>query len=356
MGVFNIEPQQFADRVSFNHYLAENYETLVDGDMYVVSGLTEHPYEDFMDLLEADHYRVLEDYGAIKKMERSYGTGKSVEFYLSYDRDTNVVLFYTDMRKTEEIENTIEVFLRNTPGVHYLYISPRLLQEIREEIVADEETAQVVEFVAKRTERTETNAVFRPESARTINYYGEDGLESLREMEENYGVLPRIMEFKIPGGLRFRVNREGIFKLKYGDLNQLFEYIQLCIEESLKVKEAYEEADFQMVRASEKLAVPTSEPASITLRNTLEYHEIGTLKASMEDQDYVVLDSYAEEGSLYFSSKVIDELNNNVFRVKANEHEIRVFPQDGRDLGSFFRFYEFVQDSVDEYAELSAPA
>lgn len=353
MGVFEVEEQIFPDRVSFNHYLAEHYSTLSDEDLYLITGLTEYPQEEFLEILHSVGFETQQDYGGIQKIAKDFGGEQPAEFYLSYGRDDNVVLFYTDMRKTEEIENTVEPFLASQSGVHYLYISPNLLQEIREQIVADDPATEITEFVAKRTERTDAPARFRPEEWRTINYYGRDGLESLREMEEHYGVLPRIMEFNVPGDLRFRINHEGIFKLKSGNLNRLFRHIETCIEEALEVKEAYERTDFQMVRTSSNLEVPTAAPAAITLRNGLQYHEIEGIKSSLQEEDYVLVGSYAEEGSLYFSSEVIDQVKNSTFRVKANENEIRIFPQAESDLGTFYRFFEFIQDSVDESAEIA---
>lgn len=354
MEVFAVDSQEFADRLSFNQYLADNYESLTDRDLYILTGLAEQSRSAFLEVLRDDGYRVSEEFGAVTKIEKRYDEGsKRGQFYMTFDDETGIVLFYTDMRKTEEIESTLEKFLRGTQGVHYLFVSPQILQTIREQIVEGEPSAQITEFVAKRTERTETEATYRPEFARTINYYGDDGLESLREMERNYGVLPRIMEFDIPGGLNFRVNREGIFKLVDGDLTELFEYIRLCIEKALEVKAAYEDARFEMVPVSDRLSIATSEPVAIGLKNPLQYHEVGAFKSSLQNNDYVVLDSYAEEGSLYFSSKIIDETKNSVFRIKANENEIRVFPQEEKDLGSFYRFYEFIQDSIDERAQLN---
>ena len=355
MEVFAVESQEFADRLSFNQYLADNYETLTDRDLYILTGLAEQSHSGFLEVLREEGYHVIEELGAVKKIEKWYdGRDKRSQFYMTFDDETGIVLFYTDMRKTEEIESTLEKFLRGTKGVHYLFVSPQILQTIREQIVEGEPAAQITEFVAKRTERTETEATYRPEFARIINYYGDDGLEALREMERNYGVLPRIMEFDVPGGLQFRVNREGVFKLVDGDLTDLFEYIQLCIEKALEVKAAYEDADFQMVPVSDRLSIATSEPVAIGLQNSLQYHEVGDFKSSLRNNDYVLLDSYAEEGSLYFASKIIDEAKNSVFRIKANENEIRVFPQEEKDLGSFYRFYEVIQDSIDERAQLNS--
>lgn len=355
MEVFTVDSRDFVDRLSFNQYLAEHYENLTDRDLYILTGLSEYTRSTFLEVLSDADYQVVEELGAVKKIEKWYDDGsKCAQFYMTFDDETGIVLFYSDMRKTEEIKNTLEKFLRLNQGIHYLFVSPQILQTIREQIIEGEPAAQITEFVAKRTERTETEATYRPEFARTINYYGDDGLEALREMERHYGVLPRIMEFDVPGGLQFRVNREGVFKLVNGDLTELYDYIQLCIEKALEVKEAYEDAKFQMVPVSERLSIATAEPVAIELQNRLQYHEVGPFKTSLQNNDYVVLDSFAEEGSLYFSSKIIDETKNSVFRIKANEDEIRIFPQDEKDLGSFYRFYEFIQDSIDERAQLNS--
>lgn len=353
MSLFDIEPNYFADRSRFNRYLAENYDSLSNDNLYIVVGLTEYDEETIYELLERNGYQITEEFGAIDRISCEYGADRPAEFYFSFDDDHEVLLFYTDMRKTEEIENTVEKFLERTSGIHYLYIGPQLLQEIREDIVQRSPAAEITEFVAKRTERTDTPATTRPEYARTINYYGRDGLETLRELEATYGVLPRIMEFDVPGGLRFRVNREGVFKRIEGSLLQLFEHIQQCIQDSIEVKEEYENSNFEMLRTSSNLEIPISEPALIDLENSLEYREIPKIKDNFEDHDYVTVGPFADEGSLYFSAKIVDQVKNTAFRVKANESQIKVFPIKEEDFGAFYRFYEFVQDSLDENATLS---
>lgn len=356
MSVFSVGNIEFADRLSFNQYLTESYSVSDDGDLYIIAGLTDYSWPEFRELLENSGYEILEEYGEIVKMACEYGANGRIEFYLSFNRETQVILFYTNMRKSEEIENTIEVFLKETPRVHYLYISPRVMQEIRETIATDDPAARVTLFSAHRVERSEIEARIRPGFSRTIQYFGDDGLETMREMEENYGVVPRLMEFKIPNTSKFKINREGVFNLQSGDLGYLFEHVETCIEKALRVRQAYENANFEMVRTSEQLEVPTAEPASISLQNRLKYHEVEDFKASLEENDYVLLDTFAEEGSLFFSSKIIDQAKKNAFRIKANEDEIRVFPQEEKDLGSFFRFYEFIQNSIDEDASLNLEA
>ncbi|WP_132060297.1 hypothetical protein [Halorussus amylolyticus] len=356
MSLFSVGDVEFASRVSFNQYLTESYSVADDGDLYVIAGLTDYSWPEFRTLLENRGYEILEEYGEIVKMACDYGTDGRIEFYLSFDRDTQIILFYTNMRKSEEIENTIEILLRETPRVHYLYIAPRVMQDIRETIAADDPNARVTQFSSHRVERSDIEARIRPDFSRTIQYFGDDGLQTMREMEENYGVVPRLMEFRIPDTSNFKINREGVFNLQGGDLGYLFEHVETCIENALRVRRAYENASFEMVRTTGQLEVPTAEPASISLQNRLQYHEVEDFKASMKENDYVLLDTFAEEGSLFFSSKVIDQEKKNSFRIKANEDEIRVFPQENKDLGSFFRFYEFIQNSIDEDASLNLEA
>lgn len=353
MDVFDVERDTFEDRESFNAYLTEEYDSLSERDLYVITGITELPQEFLEQMLERSGWEVLEDYGAIQKIGKRFDDGLQAKAYFHYDPESQLLLFYTDQRKTEEIEGAIEPLLKKTSGLHYLYVSPRVLKDIRERIVEQESSAILTEFVAKRTERTETPAVYRPDNSRTFNYYGDDGLETLRELERDYGVLPHIMQIKIPGELTYRVSKEGIFKLLDGSLSMLFGYIEKCIHESLKIKEAYNSTDFRMLDVTEDFQIPSSSPATIKLQNHLEYHEVDRVSESLEDSGYVLLDSYAEEGSLFFSGKVYDEDNDVFFNIRANEDEIRVFPAEERDIGTFFRFYEFVQDKLDDRANFA---
>lgn len=356
MSLFSVEDREFAGRVSFNRYLTENYSIAHNGNLHIIAGITEHPWSEFIRVLTNSGYEIIEEHGKILKMGQDYGINGRIEFYLAFDEDLQVVLFYTNMRKTEEIEKTIEVFLNDTPGVHYLYISPRVMQSVREEIAEEEPATKITHFSAKRVARSDVSARIRPNYSRTIEYHGADGLEAMREMEENYGVLPRLMEFTVPEVSKFKINKEGVFTFQSGDLGYLLKQTQKCIKEVLRIKRAYNDADFKMVRTSDQLEVPTAEPASITLQNHLQYHEVDRFKSSMKDNEYVLLDTFAEEGSLYFSSKVIDQEKKSTFRIKANEDEIRIFPQGQKDIGSFFRFYEFVQDTLDEDASLEGHA
>ncbi|WP_439028088.1 hypothetical protein [Haloarchaeobius sp. DT45] len=375
MGVFEVGHSSFDDLSSFNHHLANGGRENITSDLYIVVGLSQFSQQKFFEILTQRGYSI-EDFGAVQKISREYTTNGDIpddtiveedeeveeeddeseriaEFYLYYDEETGVTLFYTDQRKTKEIKYTVAKLLDGEPGLHYLYIGPSLFRDIRREIIRNEEIAEITKFVADRLEDSDYPCRIRPDVERTIQYYGDDGIEALEEMEENYGVRPRNITFNVPNNAKFRITRKGVFSLGRGDLTTLFEYVELCIEKALEIKEAYGESEFQMLATTDSLSVPTSEPASIELSGHLEYSEVEKVKSRMNEEGYLLVDSFQQEGSLYFSSKVMDTKKKNRFRIKASENEIRVFPQETEEnLGSFLRFHEFVQSNIDPDASV----
>jgi hypothetical protein len=354
MTAFSVGERDFDTLPEFNSYLAEE-DLKFDGELYVLAGLTQYSESEFLSVLESDGYEILAEHGVIRKVNREYDD-REIQFYLHYDNETGIVLVYSDMRRGDDLKPTIEEFLETRPGVHYLYVGPRLFRQIRDDIIDRYEVPKLTNFVADRSEHSDYSCAIRPEYRRTIQYDGQDGLKALQEMESNYGVRPKNLTFSIPNRSKFKIVRRGVFALVRGELEVLFRYIEMCIKESLPVIEAHDHTSFEMMPASETIAVPSSKPATVSLSGTLDYHEVDGLVSLMNDEDYVVVNEFAREGSLYFSSKVIDKKKRDTFKIKATENDIRFFPQSSEtDIGSLYRFYEFIQDNVDQNADIQIP-
>ncbi|MFH5802189.1 hypothetical protein [Haladaptatus sp. CMAA 1911] len=356
MELFELERSNFRDRFDFNEYLSNHYSDLSSRNLYIISGITSLDQSGFEQRLADHRFTVKEEYGAVKKVENQYGSSDDsiAEAYLTFDSDHGLFFLYTNQRKTIEIEGGIEPFFSAAPDVHYLYLSPHVLSNARERIVEAEPSAKVTEFIAKRTKRTDmpTATNVSSDMSRTVNYYADDGLQQLRRWENELGVLPHIMQFDIPSALKFRITKEGIFTLKSGSLTVLFEYVGDCIRESLRIADAYRDSDFEMLRMSDSFTLPSATPAVISLQNELEYHEIDGFISELENDNYIVLNQYDEEGSLFFSGKVYDDEHNLFFDLRANQDEIRVFPREEQDIGSFYHLFEFIQDYIDDRANI----
>lgn len=173
MGVFEVEQSSFDDLSSFNHHLANDGRENINSDLYIVAGLSQFSQQEFFEILTQRGYTI-EDFGAIQKISRTYttsgdapddtiieeeeaeeednGSERVAEFYLYYDEESGVTLFYTDQRKTKEIKYTVAKLLDGERGLHYLYIGPGLFRDIRREIIRNEEIAEITKFVADRLE------------------------------------------------------------------------------------------------------------------------------------------------------------------------------------------------------------
>jgi hypothetical protein len=351
MAVFSVGQREFTSLSQFHGFLAQE-ETEFDGDLYIMVGLTQYSKAELFSILESRGYSVIAEHGVVTKFEYPHEDG-DVQFYLHYGEGNGIILLYSDMHRGDDLKPTVERFLEEHQGVYYLYVSPRLFREIRDDILDRHDVVQITRFVADRTEDSDYPCQIRPDYWRTIQYHGQDGLKTLQEMERNYGVRPKNLTFNIPNESSFRVIRRGVFAVQSGALEIPFRYIQMCIEETEAVRRAHKKSGFDMMPASSTVSVPSSQPATVDLPGNLKYHEVGDLVDVMGQNDYIVVDSFAQEGSLYFSSKVIDKKKNDVFKVKATEDEIRIFPlEEEKDLGSLYRFFEFIQDNIDQNAKV----
>lgn len=350
MEIFDVGGETFNSRSHFHHYLSDNYEEIVDGNLYICSGITEHSIEQFVDVVEARGWEFTERYGHVRLIEHEYGEGFA-KAYLSFDEKSGVFFLYTDQRKNKEIDDEVLPLLVDTEGVHYLYIGPRIIRNLCDEIEYEWESSKVTTFIAKRTSGTDIGAKRRPDTNRTINYYGDDGMKALGEVERDYGVLPHTVEIHIPTEVRFRVNKEGVFALKYGRMSTLFDYMNSCINQTLAMKKEYDETDFKILKAGNGYEIPESKPATIELSDSLTTSTLREVREAISDGGYTMLDVYIDETSPTLTAKVFDSEENLFFNLKVDSTSVRVYPREESEISVFLRFFEFIQSEIDDRAK-----
>lgn len=359
MALFEVHRDEFSGLQEFNSHLSQLWTEAIENDLYVIVGLSQFNEAEFIRILEREGFSTT-DLGEITRIDKPFvdsnGNEGEASFYLHYDDSEHsggVALFYTDQRKTEEIEGTIIPILEDSSGLYYLNVSPSLFRSIRQELIAQDESSRIIEFVAHRSKDSDYPCRIRPEVTRTINYYGDDGFQALEELEQNYGVRPRYLKFDVPNRARFKITRKGVFTLISGSLDVLFDYVEFCVQKALEVKREYDASSFEMLPTTETLQVPSSEPADIRLSGQLNFSQVSEIQDHMESTDWVFVNTFKQEGSVYFSGEVYDQQKRERFRMKATDERIRVFPQEEEGgLGSFLRFYEFVQNHVDPEASV----
>lgn len=351
--LFPIPDTIFIDGADFRKYLVENYDTShVDHDLTIILGITKHTRVEFFNALEIFGFTTQRILGSVYHMKFDLEENP-LECYVTHDRETGVVVFYTNFRKTEEIPK-IKDFLKFNKKSYYLFFKPLLMKQITEELIDGYEDLVISEFTARRLPNSRFKSNIRPEYKRTISYWGSDGKETLLEFEYQYGVLPRKLEINIPEIIKFKIDEEGLFTFSSGNLNILFDILEKAVNESRKTMQAFNGSKFKVFpveTASCSFEIPSSTPVSINLVNPIAFHETEELKTELENKGYTIIDFVAQEGSLFLSTDVISK-SGYQFRIKANETQIKMFPDEGTNFAEFMQFYEFILQSVDPRADL----
>lgn len=363
MAVFNIPKSDsetelgrssFEDHTDFVSYLGRNYWTLSNNDLHVIVGITERDETHLLSAFENQGWTTVEDFENIRRLRREENNkGRVAGVYFHYDSETGLFYLYTDQPKVSYIDEIIVEDLEEIYRVSQLYISPWRIRRLASDISDSETGATVSEFVAKRTSNSRVSAQKRGDKRKTFNYYGEDGLETLGDLVDMYGVLPTTLEIRIGEKISFRVDSGGIFKLLDGSINVLFDYIDGMIEGTVNVKEAYDSTEKSSFEIGDDTKVEQSSPARVVLPQNEEYttSDMDSFVDYLRGSGYIPVDPYVESEPLYFYSKVYDEQNNLYVDVRADKEAIRIYPRDQQDISTFIGIYQGIQQVINPEAE-----
>ena len=280
---------------------------------------------------------------------------EKIETYLIHDEKTGLMIFYSNYKKEDEIPK-IKDFFNNDWKSFQLFLRPPVMEEIKDAFINKYENLEITNFTAKYSSTIGKESYIRPLYDRTIEYSGEDGKETLEEMKYYYGVSPTMIHVKIPKDISFRIKNEGIFtfyKGEVGSIKILFELMEEAINKSIQFLVAFKQISFKMLPVeteTKSFDVPVATPALITLKNKLSYSEIDKFEKGCSKIG-TIINSCAEEGSLFYSADIITDQGEN-FRIKANEEQIKFFPRNENcHFNTFMKFYKYIVDTFDFSAE-----
>jgi hypothetical protein len=354
--LFVIDDINFKDPAKFHEYLINTYNPeIVPHNLTFVVGITQRNTDNLIKKLKEQGFRIETKYGVVYEISYSSKFGEHLQSYLTYDNNTGIMIFYTNYRKTEDIP-IITNFLLEDRESFQLFLRPPIMEQIKSRLICEYQDSRIKYFTARYAPNLRKQSKIRPSYERNFTYSGEDGTETLEELEYYYGVSPTMIDVRIPENIRFRIKDTGLFTFitgKVGTIEILFEIMQKAIQDSIKFNEAFRQTSYKMlsVKTDEKeFNIPIAKPALITLKNKLSYSQIGEFESGLSRS--TIINSYAEEGSLFYSADVITDTGEE-FRVKANENLIKVFPREILNFNTFMRFYKYIVENFDSRAEFS---
>jgi len=351
----DIKETDFEDIQDFIKYLEiERVTSQSYGNIHIVATIsTFDSIEQFVESLEGFKFTIEKRFGKLLLISKTSST-KKIYFYVFFDDRNNVPLFITDAKKTNEIPETLFRYINHSKRISNLWIAPKVMKEIKDDLVLEYEDMIITYFSARRGPNTDISSEYRPHIERGIQYHGNDGKHTLEEMEYYYGVLPKILEIQLPNGVAFRIDNKGIITLRQGHFEGIFRIIENVVSRLKIVKDAIGESGYSIYQVGKNKqfnnAIQT--PWSIALPGGMDSDDVpGFCNAIRgEEWNFTVLDHVLFNSSLYFSARLIDGNSGSMIDVSTTGEKLDVYPVGETDIGTSMRFFEFIVENIDHSA------
>ncbi|MBU7016136.1 MAG: hypothetical protein HXS44_01405 [Theionarchaea archaeon] len=310
-------------------------------------------------------YGKSESYGDLIKYSFSYedeeNKRKRAIYYIYFDEKSSLLYIFTDV-PMDIFNQTLGFYIQRYRGIYYLWIHPVHFNQIKNTILERYPNGKITKFIAKRIHYDSIECEIRPEIGRSMMYWGEDGRESLKEMQFYYGVLPTqivfAVEIDIRTEMKFQITNESIFTLitSSGEALELFfEIIGEIIPQILEIKKLMSELKFEYkeMRTDEGIIqFPSFESAQILLTKEMTLEDVNNLINGLARQGISIVNELIDVGSINFSATVVDDYKKAIFGISANEDQITLIPKYQTTFDSFMKFFRFITENLDQHAQI----
>jgi hypothetical protein len=319
-----------------------------DGDLSVIGAVSDfETTEDFIQSLNS-HFTIEQQNGSLlllnaKKFDIPYYVFLSDDF----------PIFFTTGRKTRDLPETIDTYLKSELNIGRLWISKHEMENLRQRVVNQHPNVIIPYFTATRSRHSEVEAKRRPRYERTFQYYAKDGLDTLNELKYEYGVLPTNIKFQKANEFKFRVTTRGVFTINNGGLGEVLTVIEDSIERLREVKNAINTSGFstQTNKFTQNEGMAQSRPWAVQLSHELTDKDVQQFESKVlkEDWEFTLseLDVNTDVNSYHFKAELIDERTLGKSILRSNENSIRIYPREDTGIDQSIRIFEFINDQID---------
>jgi hypothetical protein len=293
----------------------------------------------------------------------------NIDFYV-YERAPGLLMFFTSSTE-EDYERSLKRFIESTRGITEMWIPPARIEDAKA-LVLSQYSGKIYRFIGRRSTITPTPARIRPEYNRRISYSGMDAQETLKEMQETYGIIPFSIDFSV-GDDSFKITNDGLFVLRTINertLKIMSDVVDVMLGKQLKMQKLTQgvTATTELFQIGQKMfRVPEIVAAKVYLKTQRlnavwverffgRRRDVFTEELKLQDSEpseFSFIDTTILEGSLVFSATVIDEFKGTIFGLSGGENEILLIPKHNTTFESFVRFYRLIVEDLDKDAELS---
>jgi hypothetical protein len=346
-----IGEKEFSSLEDVTSYITDNVDLgSIDGDLSVIGSVSDFQSRDEFIQSSSTHFSLEQQNGDLLLFN---ARKLDVPYYLYWDDDFPV--WFTTGRKTEDIPETIDEYLKSDPRIGRLWISKTEMEDLRQRIVQTYPNVLMTYFTATRSRHSEVDAQRRPRYERTFQYYGKDALETFNEVKYEYGVLPTNLKFQRANDFKFRVTKRGIFTVKNGGLGEVLTVIRDSIDRLQDVKEAIDSSEFSIKRNkfAENNRIPQSRPWEVQLQSPLTERDINRFEGEeLREWEFTLSELRAsfEGDNASFQAELLDDRTLGRTKLLSKDGSIRIYPREETGIDQSVRVYEFINDQIDPSA------
>ena len=315
-----------------------------------------HDNKQIFDIFERYRYHInSSEFGDVVELSttrRIYGKEKKVYYYLLSHPKYEEIYYMFSFNSSGDIYNTLPRVVDSVPDLYYLWLPPSYFDSLKEYIL-NKEGSYITYFHGKKLEESgRQECKKRPLFARDIKYEGEDAELSSEEIRFEYGVLPQSIEFVVPTVSRFRVHKNGIYTLFFGNIEEfLRSVVEYAIDLVIRDNKEIEKAKFDVIQKGE-IEILNSEEIRFSLQNEINYEEFQGFIETMDKSDFSAYNVRLTEGSIIFSGNIVDELKGNIFSVTSDGKNFTIIPKHDSSFISIIRFHRFLIEKIDQQTQV----
>lgn len=343
--------RDFSSLEDVTSYITDNIDLgNIDGDLSVIGSVSDFQSQDEFIQSSSSHFSLEQQNGDLLLFN---ARKLDVPYYIYWDDDFPV--WFTTGRKTEDISETIDEYLKSDPRIGRLWISKTEMEDLRQRIIQTYPNVLMTYFTATRSRHSEVDAQRRPRYERTFQYYGKDALETFNEVKYEYGVLPTNLKFQRANDFKFRVTKRGIFTVKNGGLGEVLTVIRDSIDRLQDVKEAIDSSEFSTKQnkfASDN-PLPQSRPWEVQLQSPLTERDVNRFEGEeLGEWEFTLSDLRAsfDGDSVNFQAELLDDRTLGRTKLLSKDGSIRIYPREETGIDQSVRVYEFINDQIDPNA------
>lgn len=346
----DVGTQEFRDIDKFTQHIQEHVDLSdIDGKLSIIGSVSNFDHKEMFEESLEHYFEIERELGDLH-IAHATSNGKDIPIYIH--QNDGCPLFLTTGRKTKDIPNTIGSYIREQTDISRMWVGKKQMEEIRREITYDTDIL-VPYFTAHYSPSSKVENITRPGYERTVQYYGDDGVEAFKSMRDRYGVFPTNIQFKKPGVFKFRITQEGVFTINDGGVGPAVDLLQGVIDHLRGVKNAIRSAKYGSVE-SEFGEFPKSVPWKIELDRALASRDVEFIDKGLESDEWEFGVSNIDkslEDQIGFSGEIVDKINYGTVGVRTkDEKNIRVFPREVTGFGQSVRLFSFIQNNIDKNA------